>query len=293
MPNPNASYHLKWKGQRIGPLTVPMIREKLKTSEVGLMHEVWVDGEWQTVRAFLLKLDSVKGPPKATAEPVRPGGGVAKPSPGAAVIPAMPVAPVESKSRPAAPAADAVLPSAPSGSSDTPAESTSHQSVGQGTRQPNSGGFLIHGGFWMRATALSIDLGLLSLAVATLQSFGLKSMPLQIQFGVPLVSWNGAQSLVPILIILICGWLFAVAFESSPFRATPGKRTVGLIVADEFGNRTTFGVALLRNLIKIPSLALLGGGCFLAAFTPSKQSFHDLATRSTVVRRVRWSHLLS
>jgi len=59
------SYLLRWKGRQSGPLPPDEIRARLKRSEIGLMHEVQVDGQWVTVEKFLNQ--SAPRPPAAPA----------------------------------------------------------------------------------------------------------------------------------------------------------------------------------------------------------------------------------
>ena len=78
--------------------------------------------------------------------------------------------------------------------------------------------------------------------------------------------------------------MYGVLMEPSPWGGTLGKRLVSIRVVDEFGEPLTFTAAIIRNLVKVVSLAFLGVG-FLAIFwRPGKQAWHDRAARSFVAR---------
>ena len=91
----------------------------------------------------------------------------------------------------------------------------------------------------------------------------------------------GAGALVQVLLIAVQIGYFAF-MEASDSQATIGKRAMGLIVADEEGNRLTMQKALIRNLLKV----ITGFICFLiyltAFFTDKKQAVHDMINKSNV-----------
>ena len=92
-----------------------------------------------------------------------------------------------------------------------------------------------------------------------------------------------AAGILPIVGGLLAYFLYAPVFESSAIRATPGKYLVGIEVVDLNGERLGFRAALLRNLIKAVSVALLFLGFILALFSDRKQTVHDLVAESLVI----------
>ena len=89
--------------------------------------------------------------------------------------------------------------------------------------------------------------------------------------------------LIPFFGGLLAYFLYAPIFESSDLRATPGKYLVGIEVVDLNGQRLPFRAALLRNIIKAISTALLFLGFILALFSERKQTVHDLIAESLVI----------
>jgi len=85
------------------------------------------------------------------------------------------------------------------------------------------------------------------------------------------------------LAALVAALYFAV-MEASPWRATIGKRIVGVKVTTLDGQRIDFGRATTRLLAKFGlSLALLGLGFVLAGVDARKQALHDKVAGTLVV----------
>lgn len=70
--------------------------------------------------------------------------------------------------------------------------------------------------------------------------------------------------------------------ESSESQATIGKKAMGLIVADENGNRLNTQQALIRNVSRIISGLICLIGYFMAFFTEKKQALHDIIAKTNV-----------
>lgn len=87
----------------------------------------------------------------------------------------------------------------------------------------------------------------------------------------------------------LAGWLYFAAMESSALQATPGKKLLGLQVADPQGNRIGFWRASVRYWAKLVSFISLGAGLVLIFFTDKRQAFHDYAA-GCVVRSTGDSH---
>lgn len=70
--------------------------------------------------------------------------------------------------------------------------------------------------------------------------------------------------------------------ESSERQATIGKSAMGLIVADENGNRLDTQKALIRNISRIVSSFICLIGYLMAFFTEKKQTLHDIIAKTNV-----------
>lgn len=82
--------------------------------------------------------------------------------------------------------------------------------------------------------------------------------------------------------IWIVGWLYSASLESSPLRATLGKKLCGLSVTDLDGRRLSFARASARYWAKVLSSAFYAG-YLLALVTGGHRALHDLLAR-TIIR---------
>jgi uncharacterized RDD family membrane protein YckC len=71
-------------------------------------------------------------------------------------------------------------------------------------------------------------------------------------------------------------------FESSERQGTIGKTAMGLIVADENGNRLDMQKALIRNIMRLISGMICLIGYLMAFFTDKKQTLHDIVAKTNV-----------
>jgi uncharacterized RDD family membrane protein YckC len=71
-------------------------------------------------------------------------------------------------------------------------------------------------------------------------------------------------------------------FESSERQGTIGKNAMGLIVADENGNRLDVQKALIRNIMRLVSGFICLIGYLMAFFTEKKQTLHDIVAKTNV-----------
>jgi uncharacterized RDD family membrane protein YckC len=69
--------------------------------------------------------------------------------------------------------------------------------------------------------------------------------------------------------------LYHVAFEQTRWRGTPGKRLLGIVVADRAGAAPSLPLSLLRNGAGLLSWATLNAGHALAALPPEYRALHD------------------
>jgi len=144
---------------------------------------------------------------------------------------------------------------------------------------------LAYAGFWLRVWAGAIDVtleigGALVLTFAidlVLRRFGRL-------LGVsPFVS-KVATGMAFILILSVGGWLYSAFTESSSWRATVGKRALGLQVVTAEGDRIGFGQATVRHFMKFLSLFFLTIGFMMAGWTKRRQALHDMPTDCLVIR---------
>jgi uncharacterized RDD family membrane protein YckC len=73
--------------------------------------------------------------------------------------------------------------------------------------------------------------------------------------------------------------------ESSKYRATIGKIALGIIVVDRHNEQLSFAKALLRNLSKIISAAIIGIGYIMILFDERKQGLHDKIAETFVLKQ--------
>lgn len=76
------SFRLRWKGKTLGPFTRREIERKIREHELGLLHEIWSEGAWITLREFLgSKAES------SPAEPSREDSASENPAPSPPPLP--------------------------------------------------------------------------------------------------------------------------------------------------------------------------------------------------------------
>ncbi|NHN86562.1 RDD family protein [Acetobacter musti] len=163
-----------------------------------------------------------------------------------------------------------------------------------------------YAGFWIRTAAALLDWFILSmagyflrlLAVPTLRfdtievpgdtpSYEVAYRTTDYFYSVPFphthIDTSGNN---PVFFLLTLAW--AVAFEASAMRGTPGKWVLGLQVCDLNGQRISLLRSLARNLVKIfVSFPFLCVGVIMVAFTARKQGLHDMVAGTLVLRRQR------
>jgi uncharacterized RDD family membrane protein YckC len=134
-------------------------------------------------------------------------------------------------------------------------------------------------GFWWRVLALFVD----NLVLMVINAIGGMVVTLSL-IG---ADWTqeGMQAFTGLL-ALIWSWLYFALFESSAWRATPGKKACGLIVTDENGARISFARATGRYFAKFLSALILGIGFMMAGWTRRKQGLHDIICDTLVLKKV-------
>jgi uncharacterized RDD family membrane protein YckC len=142
-----------------------------------------------------------------------------------------------------------------------------------------------YAGFWRRVWAGLIDVSLeilLALLLARLidAAFSLVGRTV----GIEPESAAYVTGFAFIVLLAVGGWLYAALSESSHYRATLGKRIMGLQVVNSAGGKLTFGQASGRHVMKFLSLFSLGFGFLMATWTKRHQALHDLPHDLLVIR---------
>jgi uncharacterized RDD family membrane protein YckC len=136
-----------------------------------------------------------------------------------------------------------------------------------------------YAGFWLRVWAGAIDV--------TLEVGGALVVTFVIELArrrfAPFVPKNAA-GMAFILVLSVGGWLYSAFTESSSWRATVGKRALGLQVVTAEGDRIGFGQATVRHFMKFLSLFFLTIGFMMAGWTKRRQALHDIPTDCLVIR---------
>jgi uncharacterized RDD family membrane protein YckC len=149
-----------------------------------------------------------------------------------------------------------------------------------------------YAGFWLRFVAFIIDAVVLAFVgtIVTLPFGATVGLHALLKGG----GFRSPEDLTPLLglllklalIRLILNWLYFALLESSEWRATLGKKALGLEVTDLSGNRIDFGRASGRFFGKILSALILWIGFIMAGITEKKQALHDMLAGCLVIRKL-------
>lgn len=142
-----------------------------------------------------------------------------------------------------------------------------------------------YAGFWLRFLAGSVDvaleaLGALLLTLAIdfiLQHFGRL-------FDIDPWDSKVFTGVAYILIWAVGSWLYCAFAESSAWRATVGKRILGLQVITTDGGQLSFGQATARHFMKFLSLFCGALGFLMSLWTKRRQALHDMPCDALVIR---------
>lgn len=126
--------------------------------------------------------------------------------------------------------------------------------------------------FWVRLAAFLIDSILLSIVL-----WILLPMVLSAALG-KFPSWAAIVS-------VLAYYLYYAIFEASGLQATLGKRALSLKVTDLQGERISFARSLGRSFAHTISNCTFLIGYFISAFTPKRQTLHDMLAGTLVVRK--------
>lgn len=145
---------------------------------------------------------------------------------------------------------------------------------------------MVYAGFWRRFVAFIIDQ--LILSVITTIIFFILGFIMGLFFtaiGMDTPTIQTIASGLGYFFWAVVAWIYYAVSESSPDRATPGKKLIGLVVTDLDGNRISFGRASGRYWGKILSGLILMIGFLMAGFTEKKQALHDMLANCLVLKK--------
>jgi uncharacterized RDD family membrane protein YckC len=153
-------------------------------------------------------------------------------------------------------------------------------------------------GFWLRLVAFIIDSIVLSVVyLVLLQPLFAALSPLNydelkdVETGgtlsyVSMVIWPpGGHLGYAELILVVIAVLYHTFMESSKYQASFGKLALELKVTDSEGEKLNFAKALLRNVSKVVSSAIVFFGYIMAGLTTRKQALHDIIAHTLVVKK--------
>jgi len=134
------------------------------------------------------------------------------------------------------------------------------------SRDPNS---VIYVGFWKRVLASLID-----------------SLVMLIPYIIMEVTVSEkAHPFLNPLIQILSFWAYTAVLQSSYWQATVGKKVLGIIVVDEYGDRLTLKRATGRFFAEILSSLLFCIGFMMVGWTKHKQGLHDKIAKTFVIKK--------
>jgi uncharacterized RDD family membrane protein YckC len=142
-----------------------------------------------------------------------------------------------------------------------------------------------YGGFWLRTWAGLIDVALEAIG-ALVVTFAIDFAFSRVGRMLGYEPWISkfAAGFAYILVLSIIAWLYCAFSESSPRKATIGKRIMGLQLVTADGGKVSFGQATVRHFMKFLSLFTAGVGFMMAGWTKRRQALHDIPCDCFVVR---------
>jgi uncharacterized RDD family membrane protein YckC len=130
----------------------------------------------------------------------------------------------------------------------------------------------IYAGLGIRMLALLID-------YAFLGFFAGSTMLVRPAFGNP-----EGQGWEHFAWVVLLSWPYFTFFEASSWQGTPGKKLLGLRVADLNGARIGIGRANVRYLSKLLAYPIWFGSLITITSTYRNQALHDLVAKTVVLR---------
>jgi uncharacterized RDD family membrane protein YckC len=144
---------------------------------------------------------------------------------------------------------------------------------------------LSYAGVWERMLAMLIDWVVVnSLVWPTSFVIGWLITTSRRTIGIRAHEAGVASGFLAVVVWIVGDWLYSSFMTSSRRQATFGKQWMHLKVTNLEGDRISFLQATGRHFAKFLSTFILLGGFVMAAFTRHKQTLHDLAAGTFVVR---------
>ena len=143
-----------------------------------------------------------------------------------------------------------------------------------------------YAGFWLRAWAGIIDVCIEATGALLLSAVVYYAMRRFIDpsYGLTAATASYVSGIAAIAILSVGAWLYSAFAESSHWRATLGKRIMGLQVVTARGDKLNFGQATVRHFMKFLSLFTAGFGFMMAGWTKRRQALHDMPIDCLVIR---------
>ena len=142
-----------------------------------------------------------------------------------------------------------------------------------------------YAGFWLRFLAGSVDVALEALG-ALLLTLAIDFILQRFGRLFDIDPWDSKvfTGVAYILIWSVGSWLYCAFAESSAWRATIGKRLLGIQVVTVDGERLSFGQATARHFMKFLSLFCGAMGFLMSLWTKRRQALHDMPCDALVIR---------
>jgi uncharacterized RDD family membrane protein YckC len=142
-----------------------------------------------------------------------------------------------------------------------------------------------YAGFWLRVWAGAIDVSLEALVVLLITVIaGYAIRNVGPHSGISPITISYLTGIAFILLLAVGSWLYCAFTESSNWRATVGKRIIGLQVVTASGGKLSFGQASVRHFMKFLSLFTAGVGFMMAGWTKRRQALHDMPSDCVVIK---------
>ena len=164
-------------------------------------------------------------------------------------------------------------------------------------------------GFWVRFAAGLIDLTILAIPLSVFVSLlsvamGISNAFVDLNPHMPphelLLRFGPRFLFCCLLFFVVMEWLYFAILESSRWRATPGKRLLGIYVADENTKSVDFWRASRRFLggrllVHVPYLGIYYflADCLCVGILPGKRAIHDSLAGCLVLKENAGSLILS
>lgn len=158
----------------------------------------------------------------------------------------------------------------------------------------------LRAGFWVRVAAALIDLTILAIPFAVFVSFlsvgmGISNAFVDLNPGMAphelLLRFGGKFLFICLCFFVVMEWLYFAILESSRWRATPGKRLLGIYVGDANGCAVDFWRASRRFiggrlLVHVPYVGVYYflADCACVGVLPNKRAIHDSLAGCLVLR---------